>query len=142
MLWLQRHHEHAAAGGLTSCCAEPAPHIPSPAAHLTMTCCPAVLLCCCPAESTLRLLCKVFAVETATVSLLTGERIYLVGACGALPVSIQPPACGTTGQSWSVSCAATASGIVVFGCISAGQYQVGVGGQHRPTVCVQIKFVV
>lgn len=39
------------------------------------------------AESTLRLLCKVFDVETATVSLLTGERIYLVGACGALPVS-------------------------------------------------------
>lgn len=41
-----------------------------------------------PAESTLRLLCKVFDVETATVSLLTGERIYLVGACGALPVSL------------------------------------------------------
>lgn len=39
-------------------------------------------------ESTLRLLCKVFDVETATVSLLTGERIYLVGACGALPVSV------------------------------------------------------
>ena len=35
------------------------------------------------AESTLRLACKVFDVETATVSLLTGERIYLVGACGA-----------------------------------------------------------
>lgn len=57
-------------------------------------------------ESTLRLLCKVFDVETATVSLLTGERIYLVGACGALPVSVagvlisgpaprmlQPPLC-------------------------------------------------
>jgi hypothetical protein len=51
-------------------------------------------------ESTLRLLCKVFDVETATVSLLTGERIYLVGACGALPVRpavLAGSACAGTG---------------------------------------------
>lgn len=53
-------------------------------------------------ESTLRLLCKVFDVETATVSLLTGERIYLVGACGALPVSAMLCMCapGTRAALW------------------------------------------
>lgn len=53
-----------------------------------------------PAESTLRLLCKVFDVETATVSLLTGERIYLVGACGALPVCVCPDRWGFCGWSF------------------------------------------
>jgi hypothetical protein len=52
------------------------------------------------AESTLRLACKVFDVETATVSLLTGERIYLVGACGALPVCVCPDRWGFCGWSF------------------------------------------
>ncbi|KAF6259049.1 kinase-like domain-containing protein [Scenedesmus sp. NREL 46B-D3] len=51
-------------------------------------------------ESTLRLACKVFDVETATVSLLTGERIYLVGACGALPVCVCPDRWGFCGWSF------------------------------------------
>eukprot|EP00775_Hariotina_reticulata_P004061 gene4061-4308_t len=51
-------------------------------------------------ESTLRLLCKVFDVETSTVSLLTGERIYLVGACGALPVCVCPDRWGFCGWSF------------------------------------------
>eukprot|EP00878_Enallax_costatus_P000875 GHUV01001002.1.p1 GENE.GHUV01001002.1~~GHUV01001002.1.p1 ORF type:complete len:587 (+),score=149.39 GHUV01001002.1:244-2004(+) len=51
-------------------------------------------------ESTLRLCCKVFDVETATVSLLTGERIYLVGACGALPVCVCPDRWGFCGWSF------------------------------------------
>jgi hypothetical protein len=38
----------------------------------------------------LRLLCYVFGVETATVALLTGEAIYITGACGALPVCVCP----------------------------------------------------
>jgi hypothetical protein len=42
------------------------------------------------AESMLRLLCYVFNVETATVALLTGEAIYITGACGALPVCVCP----------------------------------------------------
>jgi hypothetical protein len=33
---------------------------------------------------------QVFDVETATVALLTGEAIYITGACGALPVCICP----------------------------------------------------
>jgi hypothetical protein len=54
----------------------------------------------CCVESTLRLACKVFDVETATVSLLTGERIYLVGACGALPVCVCPDRWGFCGWSF------------------------------------------
>lgn len=52
------------------------------------------------AESTLRLLCKVFDVETATVSLLTGERIHLVAACGALAPTICPDRWGFCGWSF------------------------------------------
>jgi hypothetical protein len=38
----------------------------------------------------LRLLCAVFDTNTATCALLTGECIYLVGACGALWPTICP----------------------------------------------------
>lgn len=45
----------------------------------------------------LRLLCTVFNVETATVALLTGEAIYITGACGALPTCICPDRCAGRG---------------------------------------------
>eukprot|EP00879_Flechtneria_rotunda_P027435 GHRR01029390.1.p1 GENE.GHRR01029390.1~~GHRR01029390.1.p1 ORF type:complete len:137 (+),score=20.12 GHRR01029390.1:26-412(+) len=51
-------------------------------------------------ESTLRAICKVFDVSTATVSLLTGERIYLAAACGALPVCVCPDRWGFCGWSF------------------------------------------
>eukprot|EP00775_Hariotina_reticulata_P005278 gene5278-5513_t len=51
-------------------------------------------------EGMLRLLCKVFGVETATVALLTGEAIYITGACGALPVCICPDRWGFCGWSF------------------------------------------
>lgn len=41
-------------------------------------------------ESMLRLLCTVFKVETATCALLTGQCIYIEGACGSLCPCICP----------------------------------------------------
>ena len=58
------------------------------------------MFCPCVAESVLRLLCEVFQVETATVALLTGECIYLTGACGALPVCVCPDRWGFCGWSF------------------------------------------
>ncbi|WIA42087.1 hypothetical protein OEZ86_009363 [Tetradesmus obliquus] len=51
-------------------------------------------------EGMLRLLCTVFNVETATVALLTGEAIYITGACGALPTCICPDRWGFCGWSF------------------------------------------
>jgi hypothetical protein len=67
-------------------------------AHVAPTPCAAHV-----AESMLRLLCYVFGVETATVALLTGEAIYITGACGALPVCVCPDRCVTTASHISLS---------------------------------------
>jgi hypothetical protein len=48
----------------------------------------------------LRLLCKVFDVETATVALLTGQAIYITAACGALPTCVCPDRWGFCGWSF------------------------------------------
>lgn len=53
-----------------------------------------------PAKDVVMSASQVFDVETATVSLLTGERIYLVGACGALPVCVCPDRWGFCGWSF------------------------------------------
>jgi hypothetical protein len=51
----------------------------------------------------LRLLCKVFGVQTATVALLTGEAIYITGACGALEACVCPDRWGFCGWSFTNS---------------------------------------
>jgi GAF domain-containing protein len=51
-------------------------------------------------ESVLRLLCTVFDTDTATVALLTGECVYLTGACGGLWPCICPDRWGFCGWSF------------------------------------------